>query len=211
MVRTSEPQLLVLHAVRLLGFADTPAVADRAGTGADETAALLDEAARHGWLQRSAFADVGGWWLTEDGKAENERALALERESADPDGVITATYREFLPLNASLQRACTDWQLKPTTLDRLAANDHSDAHWDARVLDELVAIGAALAPLAERLSSVLVRFGGYHARYDAALGRARAGQGEWVDGTDVDSCHRVWFQLHEDLIATLGVDRGAQV
>jgi len=28
-----------------------------------------------------------------------------------------------------------------------------------------------------------------------------------VDHTDVDSCHRVWFELHEDLIATLGIDR----
>ncbi|MBZ2196792.1 transcriptional regulator [Occultella gossypii] len=210
MARTSEPQLLVLHAVRLLGFADTPAVADRAGTGPDETAALLDEAARRGWLQRSSFADLGGWWLTEDGKGENERELARERESADPGGVIAATYREFLPLNASLQRACTDWQLKPTALDRLAPNDHTDADWDARVLDELTAIGAALAPLAERLTGVLVRFGGYHARFDTALERARAGRGEWVDGTDIDSCHRVWFQLHEDLIATLGVDRGAE-
>jgi hypothetical protein len=28
-----------------------------------------------------------------------------------------------------------------------------------------------------------------------------------VDRTDVDSCHRVWFELHEDLVATLGIDR----
>jgi hypothetical protein len=27
-----------------------------------------------------------------------------------------------------------------------------------------------------------------------------------VDRTDVDSCHRVWFELHEDLVATLGID-----
>ncbi|WP_163541854.1 transcriptional regulator [Occultella kanbiaonis] len=210
MARISEPRLLVLHAVRLLGFGDTPAVADRAGTDPGETATLLSEAAGRGWLQRSSFADVGGWWLTEDGKRENERALARERESADPDGIIAATHREFLPLNASLQRACTDWQLKPTAAGRLAPNDHTDAGWDARILDELTTIGAALAPLDERLAGVLVRFGGYHARFDAALDRARAGQGEWVDGTDVDSCHRVWFQLHEDLIATLGLDRGAE-
>jgi hypothetical protein len=29
-----------------------------------------------------------------------------------------------------------------------------------------------------------------------------------VDAIEIDSCHRVWMQLHEDLIATLGMQRG---
>ncbi|GEK21750.1 hypothetical protein CXY01_22700 [Cellulomonas xylanilytica] len=44
-------------------------------------------------------------------------------------------------------------------------------------------------------------------RSTAARRRAVAGDGGWVDRTDVDSCHRVWFELHEDLVATLGIDR----
>ncbi|WP_329080972.1 hypothetical protein [Streptosporangium sp. NBC_01469] len=51
---------------------------------------------------------------------------------------------------------------------------------------------------------------GYDTRFTAALARARAGKSAWVDRTDVDSCHRVWFQFHEDLIATLGLDRHTQ-
>ncbi|WP_245966310.1 hypothetical protein [Sphaerisporangium album] len=43
-----------------------------------------------------------------------------------------------------------------------------------------------------------------------ALARTRAGDCAWVDHTDVDSCHRVWFELHEDLIAMLGLDRHAE-
>ncbi|MFD0883170.1 transcriptional regulator, partial [Streptosporangium algeriense] len=111
------------------------------------------------------------------------------------------------PLNALLLRACTDWQLRPTAGDRLAVNDHSDPAWDAGVLHELASIDRALAPLAERLGRVLTRFRGYDTRFSAALARARAGEGGWVDRTDVDSCHRVWFELHEDLIATLGLNR----
>lgn len=57
---------------------------------------------------------------------------------------------------------------------------------------------------------VLTRFRGYDARFAAALARARAGESAWVDRSDVDSCHRVWFELHEDLIATLGLDRYAE-
>ena len=55
---------------------------------------------------------------------------------------------------------------------------------------------------------VLARFDGYAQRYDAALTRAIRGQHHWVDGIAVDSCHLVWMQLHEDLIATLGLSRG---
>jgi hypothetical protein len=30
-----------------------------------------------------------------------------------------------------------------------------------------------------------------------------------VDGPDRDSCHLVWIQFHEDLLATLGIKRGS--
>ncbi|GEL98174.1 hypothetical protein [Cellulomonas terrae] len=67
--------------------------------------------------------------------------------------------------------------------------------------------GRTWAPLADRLRLLLARFGGYDARFAAARRRAHAGGTGWVDGTDADSCHRVWFELHEDLVATLGIDR----
>lgn len=119
-------------------------------------------------------------------------------------------YREFLPLNARLVSACTDWQLKPTSEDRLAPNDHTDPAWDARILDKLSALSAALAPLIARLTCVLRRFAGYDTHFEAALQCAKAGQNQWVDRTDIDSCHRIWFQLHEDLLATLGIDRSSE-
>ncbi|GLZ78538.1 hypothetical protein Afil01_33450 [Actinorhabdospora filicis] len=210
MTRPSPPDLRTLHAVRLLGFADDPAIAVRAGISPAEASSNLLDAESRGWTQHMAFADLRGWSLTQAGKAENERRLAEERAEADPGGEIEAVHRAFLPLNARLLRACTDWQLKPTAADRFAPNDHRDPAWDDRVLAELAAIGEALSPLNGRLSRVLARFDGYDVRFQAALRRARGGRTEWVDKTDVDSCHRVWFQLHEDLIATLGVERGAE-
>jgi hypothetical protein len=44
--------------------------------------------------------------------------------------------------------------------------------------------------------------------YTAALSKAQAGQRDWVDGHDRDSCHTVWIQFHEDLLATLGIPPG---
>ena len=58
------------------------------------------------------------------------------------------------------------------------------------------------------LAGCLDRLAGYSERYEAALARARAGEREWVDGLGRDSCHTVWFQLHEDLLATLGIPAG---
>lgn len=209
MTRPSAPGLLVLHAVRLTGFADTPVLERRFALDPAATAETLLDAEARGWVTRTAFADLGGWSLTEVGRAEDERLLAAELADAGGQDEVRAVHGAFLPLNARLQRACTDWQLRPAAGDRLAPNDHADDAWDARVLDELGAVEDGLAPLADRLAAVLARFGGYHARFAAARRRARAGDGRWVDGTDVDSCHRVWFELHEDLVATLGIDRGA--
>ncbi|WP_336707335.1 transcriptional regulator [Oerskovia sp. USHLN155] len=209
MTQDSPIDLLVLHAVRVCGYADSATLARRFDLDPAETDELLGDFEAYGWVQRSAFADLSGWSLTEAGRGEDERRLAAELAATGRADDVRDAYREFLPLNARLQRACTDWQLRPAPGARLAPNDHADPAWDADVLDELAAIGDALAPLAHRLGDVLARFGGYHDRYSTALRRARAGEGGWVDGTDVDSCHRVWFELHEDLVATLGLDRGA--
>jgi hypothetical protein len=202
--------LLVLHAVRITGFADTPVIARRFELNAAETMEILRDAEARGWVAHVAFADLGGWSLTDSGRAENERQLAAELARVGGAEEIREVYHEFLPLNTRLQRACTAWQLRPTSGDRLAVNDHSDPAWDAGVLEELVAIDLALAPLADRLGNVLTRFRGYHTRFTAARQRAQAGEGSWVDRTDIDSCHRVWFELHEDLIATLGFDRNTE-
>ncbi len=207
MITPSAPELLVLHAVRLIGFADSDVIAQRSGTSHTTALRVLHDAEREGWVQHMAFADLDGWALTDPGKTENERQLAAERAQADPQNVVASVYREFLPLNTRLLRAVADWQMTPTDADRFAPNDHTDQAWDVRVLNELAALGHELAPLTERLCAVLARFDGYSARYEAALHRAKHGEIDWVDKTDVDSCHRVWFQLHEDLVATLGIDR----
>lgn len=209
MTLLSTPELLALHAARILGFADTPVIGRRFSLDPVETERMLLDAQAFGWLQHSAFAGLRGWSLTESGRAQNERQLREELARTGKADQIHGAHRGFLPLNARLQRACTDWQLLPTADNKLAENDHSDLARDGRILDELTSIGSALAPLAGQLSAVLARFDGYSARFEAALRRARGGEACWVDGTGVDSCHRVWFELHEDLIATLGIDRRA--
>ncbi|MEU4391093.1 transcriptional regulator [Kribbella sp. NPDC023855] len=208
MTTTSTPELLTLHAVRLKGVADDVTVAGRFGLDQARTSELLLDHQAYGWITWSEFAGTGGWSLTDRGRAENERQLATELDQATGRETIHAAYREFLPLNGKLQQACTDWQLKPTPADLLAFNDHDDPQWDGQVIEQLRTIEQALRPLSERIGAVLARLGDYDRRFATALDRARDGDPTWIDRTDADSCHSVWFELHEDLIATLGVSRG---
>jgi hypothetical protein len=103
----------------------------------------------------------------------------------------------------------TNWQLRTIGGVR-AANDHSDPVWDDAVFAELEALDRELGWVATRLVTVLERFDGHAQRHAAALARARAGALKWLDAPDRESCELVWIQFHEDLLATLGIARGAE-
>jgi hypothetical protein len=90
----------------------------------------------------------------------------------------------------------------------MAANDHTDFRWDDRVIESLRSVGARLSSLETQLAAALARFAGYAERYNVAVARVAAGENRWVDGLGIDSAHVVWMQLHEDLLASLGLDRG---
>jgi hypothetical protein len=91
----SPSDLLALHAVRILGFADTVAVADRFDLDASETEDLLRDAEAHGWTTYTAFGDTAGWSLTDRGRAENERRLASELTDARGEEAVRGVYHEF--------------------------------------------------------------------------------------------------------------------
>jgi hypothetical protein len=203
----SETDLLVLHAVRLKGMADDAEVAARFTLDSGTASELLLDFEAYGWVSRVDFAGTGGWTLTAVGKQRNERQLAEELAKSGSGAEVAAVHKDFLPLNDQLQRASTDWQLRPTAADPLAANGHDDPDWDGRVLDDLSRLDRDLGPLVERLSSRLARFAGYDDRFGAALARVRAGDASWVTRVRDDSCHTVWMELHEDLLATLGLER----
>ncbi|MFJ2055707.1 transcriptional regulator [Streptomyces sp. NPDC087908] len=206
----SAPELLALHAVRLKGVADDGEAAARYGLDAEVVReALLDHEAR-GWVTRRAFAGTRGWTLTDSGRAEGERLLAGELARAGLGLFVRERYETFLAHNARCLRACTDWQVRADGAGRLAVNDHGDALWDGRVLDELTALGRVIEELTEQLGARIDRFGGYGSRFTGALARVRRGELSWVDRVKEDSCHTVWMELHEDLLATLGIARGEE-
>ena len=206
----SAPQLLALHAVRLQGMADADQVATRFHLDAGEVSEWLLDFEAFGWLSHAQFGATGGWTLTSRGRAQNEQQLRDELDGIGAREVVQDAYTEFLPFNAQLLRACTQWQLRPTAMDPLAPNDHRDAAWDERVLAVLASLGGPLRRTCTRLGSRLSRFQGYEKRYWAAVSGAQRGEQALVARPRADSCHTVWMELHEDLLATLGIERGAE-
>ncbi|GAB2864992.1 hypothetical protein GCM10027176_78420 [Actinoallomurus bryophytorum] len=199
MSRTTRADVLVLHAARTLGYATAARIAGRTGLPEAETAEHLLDAQARGWVARSSFAGDGGWSLTEAGKQQGERLLATELDAAGARLAVEDIYQDFLPLNDVVGAACTAWQLaemgigeQPVTLTATITTLEAPAH--------------ALAALEARLTTHLARFAGYHQLFAVALNQAST-EPAWITGTDRDSCHRVWFELHEDLIATLNLTR----
>lgn len=207
--RPSEPVDLSLHAVGLLGFADAGAIARRFGQDSQKVQEHLLDFEALGWVTRSEFAGIGGWSLTGAGRDEDRRRLAAELDAAGARPVVVDVHARFVPLNARFLDAATRWQMRPLPGQPMASNDHTDHRWDDRVLDALGSVGRELAPLDAELANALARLGGYADRYRDAFVRASRGERRWVDGLGINSCHAVWMQLHEDLLTTLGLERGS--
>ena len=205
----SSAELLTLHAIRLKGMADDAEVAARFGLDLTLARELLLDFQAFGWITRVEFVGTAGWTLTESGRSENERQLAHELAATNSNSSIHDAYLSFLPHNDRLLRACTDWQLRPSGADPLAVNEHTNNEWDQRVLTTLSALREELRTICQELGHRLARFRGYDDRFTAALARVEQGELTWVARPRVDSCHTVWMELHEDLIATLGIRRGS--
>jgi hypothetical protein len=188
---------------------DATSVSRRFSLDRDTVEELLLDYQACGWVQRVGFAELNGWSLTEAGRNEGGRLLAAELDRAGARTVVASAHAAFVELNARFLTLITKWQIRPTPGDVMAANDHRDWRWDEDILKSLAGLAKSLRPVGDRLAQALSRFAGYPERFGAALDRVDRGERKWIDAPRIDSCHTVWFELHEDLLATLGLERGA--
>jgi hypothetical protein len=200
----TDSDFLLLHTLRCIGFASADRIAATSGIGPEETNVRLASLADQGLVSLTP-GPFGGWSLTDEGRTTEEHILKEELDSAGARERVHQAYESFLRLNPDLLQVSTDWQMVRTG-DTHVVNDHRDLEYDASVLDRLVKINVSAQHVCADLAASLPRFGPYQARLTQALGRALAGDNEFVaDG--FDSYHSVWFQLHEDLLTTLGISR----
>lgn len=201
---TTSTDLLVLHALRCAGFSGTARLSEVTGLSESDVESELIDLAVAGLVTRTP-GEFGGWGLSEAGRTADAERIAAELDATGTRPVAEHTHTGFMELNPELLDLCTAWQLRP--VDGVQTlNDHTDPGYDARVLDLFADLDQRLAAVCADLSANLVRFRRYRVRLSEALSQARSGALDQVaDGTG--SYHATWAQLHEDLLATLGIPR----
>ena len=203
-MQPSPLDLRVLHGLRLKGFVDTAPLARSLGLPAVAVQRQLETAATDGHVQRRTGNRVG-WSLTTEGRKEGERMVADELDAHHLRAHVDRAYRRFVALNQPFLDLCTRWQVVDPT--RGVLNDHRDAAYDAALVAELAAIDRAVQPICGDLAAHLDRFAHYGPRLAEALRRIQAGDSAWFTKPTIESYHTLWFELHEDLLVTLGLDR----
>ena len=206
MAHASEPDLLVLHSLRLKGIAESAAVAGHSGVPEHEVEARLAALAEAGHVHRRD-GRISGWQLTPDGRSRHAALLADELDRAGARDKVDTAYRQFLTVNGELLATCAAWQLREVDGVQML-NDHADPAHDAAVVARLAAAHERVVPVIDDAASALDRFEPYGERLGNALARVQAGDLDWFTKPLLDSYHTVWFELHEDLLATLGLERG---
>jgi cytochrome oxidase assembly protein ShyY1 len=207
--RHSDPALLVPLAVRLAPLTGVDRLASVADLPAAEVTVRLDELVADGRARRHD-ADPAGWTLTPAGHLDLEQRLAAELDATGARPVVEAAHARFTELNQPVLQVCSDWQVVTDADGVLRVNDHTDADRDAALVARLGELADQAVVVCDELAAVLARFDSYRHRLDSARRRVESGETRWFDAAVIDSFHTVWFELHEHLLATLGIERGRQ-
>jgi hypothetical protein len=200
----SDPDFIVLHTLRCIGVASEERIAGASGMEIAETLARLRHLSGRSLVSLDS-GPFGGWSLTESGRTTGQETVREELVIAGGHQQVLDGYQAFLRLNPALLQICSDWQMQRVANTPIL-NDHTDLDYDAKVLSRLIRIDDAAQQVCSDLASRLMRFGLYRNRLSTAIERALAGDRAYVTDS-FDSYHAVWFQLHEDLLVTLGISR----
>ena len=207
MASRSDPRLLVLHGLRLKGQAGAAAVAESAGIATAEVEAWLERLAAEGLVVHRQTPE--GWSLTPAGRAEHSRLVGREIDAAGVRPTVEAGYERFRALNGAVLDACSRWQVREIA-GTAVVNDHRDPDYDARVVGDLASLHNRVEPLCDELAGALERYRPYGDQLSRAVAKVEAGERDWFTKPRLASYHTVWFELHEDLLTTLGLDRTAE-
>ncbi len=208
MSQLTTAELPLLHVLRLVGAADIDRLSAASGLPVAAVERGLARPSADG-LARIRGAGREAWVLTDAGRRVVEERLADELDRLGTAAEVRRLYVEFQALNRRVLDLCSEWQLREVD-GELVVNDHRDSVHDRWVLTRLQATHREARPVLQALASAAPWFGGYLARLDSALDEVIGGQHQWLDSPAIDSYHSVWFELHEDLLASLGIDRHAE-
>ena len=201
----SESNLLILHTLRIRGFVELSEIVISSRLKVEEVESHLDSFKENN-LVNYREGRIEGWMLTQEGRGRSQQLVTSELESSGFREEINSNYQDFLSSNQKFLSLCTDWQLR-TVNGEQEINDHSDTTYDEEVITRLVDINNEIQPVCKSLADSLNRFEGYSRRFSEALHKVQNNEPEWFTKPMIDSYHTIWFELHENLLVTLGIER----
>ena len=210
MSRRSDPELLVALALRLKGFGEVDAISSVHALDDAVTEQVLATMTNENKCVMRQVEGVDKYVLTPSGREEGEELLTAELEMSGARDMVQAGYKRFLALNPTMLQLCTDWQVVDDGSGEQRLNDHTDPSYDNKILERLVDLDREVTGILSDLEQVLSRFANYPSRFGKALENVVAGELDWLTKPIMPSYHTVWFELHEDLLATLGIDRASE-
>jgi hypothetical protein len=188
-----EAEALLLHALRVKGAA-TAADLETA-SGVEGASARVEPLLAKGLVSRAGEGEGTIFALTEAGRERDAELVAAEVPGPVRDEVGGSYDASFLPVNAEFKALCASWQSDGESFELL--EELLDVH---ERVDGFLADAAGPVP----------RLGRYRGRLASALDRVQDGDGDALVGAVGPSYHNIWFELHEDLIASLGRSRAEE-
>lgn len=192
-----------LHGLTLRQLATGEQLADVLGLDAAEIEGHLEQAAADG----KVIAARGAYMITPGGREHLDTRYPQDFAGERADERLVATLADFEQgTNKRMLALMTSWQTI-TVGGVEQPNDHSDADYDAKIVDKLAALheraAAQLAPFAEA-DPLTERF---ISRLGEAMANVDKGDHEYISNVRIDSYHTVWYQMHEHLLRLMGEER----
>ena len=206
---SSDSDLLVLLGVRLRSFGSAEAVAEAARPGGRATSASGSAgSSRPGWSAIAIGPSPAGM-LTADGRAEGERRLAAELDDVGARAAVAGAYARFLAVNQPCSTPAPAGSCAPSTAAPWSTTTPTPATtprcWPGSSPSTTRCSRWWPTWPRRSLASVATAPG-----CPAPWPRCRAATLDWFTKPTIDSYHSVWFELHENLLATLGIERATE-
>jgi hypothetical protein len=188
--------LTVLMALRVQGVATPERLAT--AVGGDASGQLAELVAAGFASERTGR--LAGFSLTPQGIEQLDKLLADEALRTNEE--LKDCYELFLSINNRVLKISSDWQVRDGV-----PNDHSDTIYDEEVVDRLSELNDRVRSCMRKMSACAPRFAPYGERLDSCLERITSGDTSAFTAPLAESYHTVWFELHQDLLLTLGLER----
>lgn len=206
---TLRRQVTLLRAIRLGGVVAFDELVTRVDLSLDDCVAGVAELEATGHIQHRSGA-LTGWLTTSLGRDELSRHSQAELVQTGKHLAFRDAYESFRPINTMVLAVCSAWQVRSTDGADIV-NAHDDDVYDAEVLVSLAGVHEQALVTIAQFAGILERFSDYAKRLVTAYDRIGQGETDWLCRPMIDSYHSVWFELHEDLLSTLGRTRNSEV